>query len=222
VCVFVCVCVCMCVCMCVWTFIHATWLMCVCMCVSVCIHTCDMTHTCDMNHLYMKHDSHMQNDSFVHATWPIHTWHMTHWHVRHDSFIHAIWQAMSTVSWTRAALLPVLPNRLFSDIFATQKCDMTHLHVCAMTLLYVRNVLSAYGFTTRIAKSLLFRYFGSSSLRHDSSIHVTRPSHMWDMTHSHVRHDSFKLVVLPRVSPTCDMTHSHKCDSQLGSFQSAT
>jgi len=78
------------------------------------------------------------------------------------------------------------------------------IHMCDMTPRYMQLDIC-------IIHAFLFVHTSSnrSSMRHDSSLHVTWLIRMCDKMHSHVQHDSPACV--RRLNDMCDMTHSYIC-----------
>jgi len=174
------------------------------------IHMCDMScqlHTRDatwliairdVNHAYVCHDScirgtwlmhiwdvthtYVGRDSCTRGTWLIHTWDMTHAYVGRDSCIRVTWlmhtwdvihshSYMTCQLYTNDATwrmhIYVTTHSAIRLQFMHRRCDMTHSYEC-----------HSYAWRDSfICVTWLFKC-------------VTLVIHMFDMTHSNVRHDS--------------------------------
>jgi len=156
-------------------------------CVIWLIHKWDITYSyVNMTYLHALHKT-IKNQSrptFRHVC------DMSHSHVQHDSFIRAIW--LIHMTFTRPSKIKVAIYTAMCMTSLIRMCDMTHsylrhthsykLHKTIEIKVAIHAVMSHVTEPRRDADLYMW---------HDSFIHSTWLTHILDMNHSRVGHDSF-------------------------------
>jgi len=165
------------------------------------IHIWDIAiHRGDTTHSYLRHDS------FIYETWLLHMWDTTHLHLRncypYDSFHWKCYTLKSTKSGISDSSVSrgTNSNWDFGLIWiCTDKFELLDwVNVRGVALL----VESDIGET----RPLHMWDMTPSYMRYDSFICEKWPIYVWEMTHSNVRHDPFICQTWP--IQMWDMTHS--------------
>jgi len=175
-----------------------------------------LEHTCDVPHLYVWHDL------SIRLTWIIHMCDVTDAYVWRDSF--------RCVTWL------------------VYICGTIHSHMCRVILAHMRDII--HSCVTRDSfMCVMWRiHAGDITFVYVTSLYVRRHAYVWrdacyqpsllklhhrpmTMSHSYMRHDSFKTWLNSRhdsfipatwLIHTCDMTHSYMTHSRRDSFIQAT
>jgi len=168
---------------------------------------------CDMTHWYVWHDS------LICVPWLIDMCDMTLWYVRHDSLICATW-LFHTCMMIRLGTTPLRFRRL--HILDSFTCATWLYYTYAITHPYVQHdsfIFKWWLILARFRSDLVAcTYMTHSDVRNEPIVRTLWLIYVCDMTHSHVRDDTFRHDAALTSSPAhtrliqmCDVTPSYVC-----------